>query len=284
MIKIKRLIVNADDLALHPLVNRAVFRAHREGIVTSATILAGGTAFSDAVNSLKDHPSLGVGIHLCLVDQKPVTDPQKIPSLVNFEGRLWKDYSVFLKRYLSGRINKSEVRIELESQIKKALDRGIQLTHMDSHQHLHILPGLTPIFAEIGRKYGMKKVRIPRESISLPEKSSSKVRNLQGWIVARLAEKSRRVFYQAGLSSTDNFFGFSTGGNMSKETWLKLIPALLPGITEVMVHPGEENSTLKSATGVSYHWVEETAALTDPEILSLLEKEGIQRIHYGDLD
>jgi len=96
----RRLIVNADDFALHPSVNRAILLAHREGIVTSTTILAGGMAFFDDMEELRKCPELGLGVHLCLVDQRPVLRPEEVPTLVDQGGRFCATYAGFLKRYL----------------------------------------------------------------------------------------------------------------------------------------------------------------------------------------
>lgn len=283
MTEVKRLIVNADDLGLHSLVNRAIFRAHREGIVTSTTILAGGAAFNEAVSGLTQHPDLGVGLHLCLVEQRPVSAPEKIPSLVDAEGRLFASHAVFIRKYLLRKISLADVRVELEAQAEKAANSGLILTHYDSHQHLHLLPGVASLVVEIGKKFGINRVRISADDAWAGLASTSWKRRLQGRLVSKLAAKRRRQFAQSGLISTDRFVGFSRGGCLFKSDWLGLIPKLHPGVTEIMVHPGENNVTLDSSTGWDYHWEEELEALIDPEIKSLLKEHGVQLINFGDL-
>ncbi len=280
----KRLIVNADDLALHPAINRAIFKAHREGIVTSSTMLVGGSAFIEAVEEAKSHPNLGIGIHLCLVDQKPVSRPDEIPSLVAEDGLLPKTHLAFLKRALAGRIKLDEVQGELNAQVAKALDAGLKPTHLDSHQHLHIFPQIVPLVAEIGKKYNIKRIRVPYDYPAYILKSRSLRRRLEGAIVAILARRSNRIFARNGISSTDYFFGFARGGDFSKDTWVNFLPKVLSGVTEIMVHPGENNVILKSDTGWDYHWEEELSALTDSEIRDIIEKHDIQLTHFGKIN
>lgn len=279
----KRLIVNADDLALHPSVNRAIFRAHREGIVTSTTILAGGAAFSEAVEESKCHPELGIGLHLCLVDQAPVSDPGKIPSLVEPNGRLAANYSVFLRKYAFGKIRTEEIKLELEAQVAKAIDFGLTPTHLDSHQHLHILPGIARQVKEIGRRFGVTRIRIPTEDVHISGSPILSMRGLQGRVVNKLAHFCRKRFMQSGWASPDHFFGFMRSGRMLKQDWRELIPLLLPGITEVMVHPGEDDLTLKSRTGWEYSWEGERSALVDPDVRAMLQEHNIELINFGDL-
>lgn len=279
----RRLIVNADDLGLHPLVNQAVFFAHREGIVTSTTILTGGAAFHEAVEGLKQHPNLGVGLHICLIDQPPVSGQEKIPSLLDSQGRLWKSHSTFVWRYLLGRISLAEVKAEFEAQLEKALNSGLNLTHFDSHQHLHLLPGIASVVAELGEKFGIFRVRIPADDPSVGLRASSRFRSLQSRIVSKLAYNCRCQFESQGWRSSNHFIGFSRGGHLLKRDWLRLIPRLSDGVTEIMVHPGENNIILDSSFGWKYRWEEELAALVDPEVKSLLEKHGVQLIHFGDL-
>ncbi len=281
--KAKRLIVNADDLALHAAVNRAVFRTHREGIVSSATILVGGSAFLEAVEKLPDHPRLGIGVHLCLVDQKPVCKPDEIPSLVEEDGRLQKSYAVFTKKYFLRRISIEEVRREWRAQLSRAADVGLKITHLDSHQHLHVLPRLLPVAADLARHFGVEFIRLPADDPALGIRAPSGVRRAQGAFLAGLADRARRKLQQWGLRSSDAFFGFACGGNLGRDHWLRLIPKLREGVTEIMVHPGDDDVTLRIATGWDYHWEAEAAALTDREVCALLERHEVQLVHYGEL-
>ncbi|MCX6639819.1 MAG: ChbG/HpnK family deacetylase [bacterium] len=279
----KRIVVNADDLALHPSVNRAICRAHLQGIITSTSILAGGPAFKEAVDSLKALPALGIGIHLCLVDQIPVSPPGMIPSLVDSEGRLHKSHSIFIKNYMLKKIDLGQVRIELNAQVRKVVETGLQPTHIDGHQHLHVLPAIADIVADISQNYGITRVRVPEESFGRYSAPASLARRARGKVLSMLARQARRRFASSGMKSTDHFFGFFTGGRMDKDAWIKLIPALKEGTTEIMVHPGQDDELLQAVTDWGYRWSDELAALCDPEIKSLLLAHGIKLINFGDL-
>ncbi len=279
----KRLIVNADDFGLHPSVNQAIILGHREGIITSTTVLAGGIAFFNGLEDLQNCPQLGIGAHLCLVDQAPVLAPEKIPSLVEDSGRFVSSYSAFIRRLTLGKIKLAEVRDELTAQIQRLIDAGISITHFDSHQHLHLLPGIYKIVAELGAKFGVPGIRIPGE-ISLPEATTpSALRRLQGKLVLNLAAHRRREFRRYGFHMPDYFYGFGAGGNLSLTHWLRIIPELAPGVTEVMVHPGADTNELQIFTGWGYHWHEELQALTHPALKLLLASYGVERVHYGNL-
>jgi len=279
----KRLIVNADDFGIHPSVNRAIILAHREGIVTSTTILAGGAAFFDSAEELKSCPDLGVGVHLCLVDQRSVLSPEQVPSLVDETGRFAKSYSVFIKRLVLGGIKLREVQLELEAQIARIRDLGLTITHLDSHQHLHLLPGISGMVAQIGRKFGIRGIRIPAEMPLPGSPTPSLLRRLQGGFINSLAEKRRREFRRQGFVFPEQFFGFSRGGNFLLADWRRLIPQLPAGATEVMVHPGGNTAELRASLGIGYHWGEEFQALTHPEVRLLLMQHRIELINYGNL-
>ena len=157
----KKLIINADDFGRHQSINNAIIQGHVSGCITSASIMPGGNAFQDAVDKAIEHPQLGIGIHLTLIGEKPVMNPSEIPTLVDDKGYLLKEYPQFLNRFLRGEINLSEVRAELSAQIDKVVASGVRITHIDSHQHLHVLPGIIDIVLDIAEKHNIKSLRIP---------------------------------------------------------------------------------------------------------------------------
>ena len=150
MKKLKQLIVNADDFGLHTLINQGIIKGHREGFITSTSIMPSATAYDEAVELALANPNLGIGIHLTLVGGvQPVLPKDKIASLVDAEGRFLPDYVAFAKRFYTGGVKSSELEAELHAQIEKALASNFNITHIDSHQHTHVLPGIN----EIGRAH-----------------------------------------------------------------------------------------------------------------------------------
>ncbi len=140
-----RLVVNADDLGLHESVNDGIIRAHRDGIVTSASLIACGRAFEDALLRCRSCPEMGLGIHLTLVEERPVTSIEKVPSLVDQDGKMPRSYKEFTRGWLSGKIRERDVQTELEAQVKQVLENGVRPSHLDSHQQVHCLPGVWKI-------------------------------------------------------------------------------------------------------------------------------------------
>jgi Uncharacterized protein conserved in bacteria len=161
---VKKLIVNADDFGLHADVNQAIIQGHKLGCITSTSLMPTGTAAEAAAALAKETPTLGVGVHLTLVAERPVLPPEKVPSLVDADGRFFPDHMVFIKKYLMGKIAMAELRAECAAQIERIEDWGLKPTHLDSHQHLHVLPGLFDICLELAEKHRIKKMRLPAEA------------------------------------------------------------------------------------------------------------------------
>ena len=276
-----KLIVHADDFGLSEAINDGILQAHTEGIVTSASLMPTGGAFCHAVDLASVTPSLDVGIHLTLVEETPVSPPQSIPSLVNDYGRFHPHASDFLRRYLRGKISLHEVRHELESQVRKVKDSGLQVSHLDSHQHLHALPGIWDIVQSLAAQFDIAAVRYPRESVH-PYMWSDYSR----W--PRLVQLVALNFFCAlvnrrNTTSPDHFVGFFYGGHLSREH-LETVIRHLPraGVREMMCHPG----FAVGAEGYShwqYRWREELDALTDPKVKALVREQLIELVTYKDL-
>lgn len=274
------LIVNADDLGLSEKVNVGILRAHNHGIVTAASIMAVGSAYDHAVNLCHSNPSLDVGIHLTLIEEKPLLPTNSISSLVDDKGRFHRNVKEFTKRYYLGKINFDEVRIELEAQIVKVLANNIRISHIDSHQHVHLLPQILSVALELAEQYRIGSIRIPWEKFHWKEvlSLSSVARNFQLCIL--------RVFcYQAAKSiknmvRTDHFMGFLNGGNLNIENLRKLLLNMpKSGVCELMCHPSLVDSETRYAHW-KYNGHSELSALLDEEIKQLIPKKKIKLINF----
>lgn len=274
-----RLIVHADDFGLSAAVNRAVLAGHVNGIVTSTSIMAGGDAFDDAVSLVSRCPSLDVGVHLTLTEQRPVAN--SVPSLVDSEGRFAPHATRFATRYLRGEVALADVRTELDAQIRRVREHGIAPTHLDGHQHVHVLPGIARIVAQLANEHGIRSVRVPAE-------------RLRGYML-KDPSRLKRVAEQlaigalcalgplAPLRRVDHFVGFYFGGRLSEDN-LRTVLEHLPGgeTVELMCHPGLEDPTSPYGHW-GYSWAAETAALTSPGIRALLAERGVRLIGYRDI-
>jgi len=284
MDRLKQAIVNADDFGLTTEINQGIIRAFKEGIVTSTSLSANGVAFLEAVAFIKTTPPLDVGIHLTLVEERPVLPPQTIPSLVDNTGRFRKKAQIFFVDYLKGKISMQEVKREFHAQAKKILDQGISITHIDSHQHIHILPKIADITIELAEEYGIKFIRYPKEDMEF--RNILSVRKIKR-LVQQMAVNFFCFYSRNRLKnySLDHFFGFYDGGHLDKEKFINIFRKMGRGTSELMCHPGlgENPNTPSGYADWDYAWGEELNSLLDEEIKEVISRENIQLIHFSRL-
>lgn len=274
----RRLIINADDFGLTRGVNRAIIEAHRRGIVTSASLMSGGEAFEEAADLAKQNPGLGVGVHLTLVNGRPVSSPESIPSLVTPQGRFFGSPLRFISRLELGLINLDEVRRELRAQIRRALESGINVTHVDGHKHLHIYPRLLEIVLGLMKEFGIKRIRLPLERPALAA-------SLNHYLVYLASRASRAKLSRAKVYFTDHFIGLFETGSLSEAKLRRILSSLRAGTTEIMCHPGYDDEALgQTGTRLRRHREAELRALTSQSVIELIRESGIELISYGDIN
>ena len=280
----KRLIVNADDFGLHEAVNRGIQAAYLGGIVTSASLMAGGEAFADALRIANALPELGVGVHLTLVGGRPVSPCAEVSSLVDAEGRFYESYPLFLARYLRGAVRRKEIELELAAQIDKVRCAGINPTHLDSHQHLHVMPGISGLVLDLARRFSIRAVRTPAESALF----FGSARPAPGRVLGRtgltlLAGFLRQQAAYAGMRTTEHFFGMLSGGQLDEAALQAVLGSLPDGDSEIMTHPGAADNDLTANFPWGYHWGEELQALCSPAVRDRLAERKIRLISFREL-
>lgn len=276
-----RLIVHADDLGLSARVNEGILQAHRCGILTSASIMANGSASDHAVSICRTLPTLDVGIHLTLVEEQPSLTPDAVPSLVDPAGKLHPHATTFMKKYLAGGIRLEEVGSELEAQIQKVISHGITVSHLDSHQHLHMLPQILNITIRLAGRYGIPVIRLPREPVQLYMFAGTRAlpRVLQLMLLNTFCYLGKNRI----LRRPDHFVGFRFSGRLDKNNLQTLLQSLpCAGTCELMCHPGLEDPDCRYRHW-GYHWQEELSALLDPEISDILRQKDIRLVSYRQL-
>jgi chitin disaccharide deacetylase len=288
----RNLIVNADDLGWTAGVNRGIVEAHRNGIVTSASLLANGEAFAEAAELARGTQGLGVGVHLNLSDGSPVSAPETVPSLLNDSGRFEGGPDGLLMKIATRRISMREVETEWQAQIAKVRDAGVAPTHLDGHKHVHMLPGLFEIALRLAKRHGIGAVRVSHEASNLRAALSTGERRasvvLKQGVQARglklLARDARVQADRAGVSTTDHFCGIAQTGELTKEGLARLLQSLPEGTTELMCHPGYADEALrKTATRLQGSREKEVEILTDTKIRNLVASQGIRLIDYAFL-
>jgi predicted glycoside hydrolase/deacetylase ChbG (UPF0249 family) len=288
---LRNLIVNADDLGWTEGVNRGIAEAHRNGIVTSASLLANGAAFGSAVELARTTPALGVGVHLNLSDGEPVAPRELVTSLLNQRGELEGKPESLLLRLARRSVSLEEVEHEWDAQILKVRDSGIQPTHLDGHRHVQMLPGLFEIALRLAKRHGIAAIRISHEASSLRAALSAGTKQ-KGTVVMRqgvqarglklLAPDAREQAERAGIATADYFCGIAQTGELTREGVLRLLEILPAGATELMCHPGYVDADLaKSGTRLQHSRQKEVEILTDTEIRNLVASQGIRLIDYA---
>lgn len=280
----KKLIINADDFGRHQSINNAIIQGHVSGCITSASLMPGGNAFKDAVDKAIEHPQLGIGIHLTLIGEKPVMDPTEIPSLVDDKGYLHKEYPQFLARFLRGKINLSEVRAELSAQIDKVVASGVRITHIDSHQHLHVLPGIIDIVLDIAKQHNIKALRIPDVPIGFTGGYTYSFGQFIGRAgLVLLAKVARFKAKRSGFITPDHFYGIVAGGSLREDCLLDIANVLENGTTEVMVHPGDDDVLLSKECGWQHNFQTELEAVMSTKVRKLLGSKEIILATFNDI-
>jgi hopanoid biosynthesis associated protein HpnK len=288
---VRNLIVNADDLGWTQGVNRGIAEAHRNGIVTSASLLANGKAFAGAVELVRAMPGLGVGVHLNLSDGAPVTQREQVNRLVNEAGMLEGGPESLLLRLARRSLALDQVEREWEAQIRKARGAGIQPTHLDGHKHVHMLPGLFEIALRLAKRHGIGAVRVAHEASNLRAALSSggehhasvvMKQGVQARGLKLLARDARGQAERMGIATADYFCGIAQTGEMTREGVARLLKSLPEGTTELMCHPGYVDAELgESATRLQGSRQAEVEILTDTGIRNLVASRGIRLIDYG---
>ncbi len=279
---LRYIIINADDFGRHAEINRAVEEGLVHGCLRSATVMPGGAAFAGAIDIARRHEELGLGVHFTLVDGHPILPPEEIPSLVGSEGDFLPDHTALLKRYLKGGVNLEEVRRELAAQLQKIEATGIPISHVDSHQHMHTLPGIIDIVLDLAARAGIRAVRTPRTPLFAG--AFGGLGQLVGRLgLSTLARLAACKAHRRGLLTPDNFAGIVAGEAVSEGELLHLIAHLPQGTTEVMMHPGMKNDVLQEDSGWQHDFEAELAAILSPRVGEVLRKAEVEPVNFRHL-
>ncbi len=285
-----RLILNADDFGLTRGINRAVAELYTAGALSSATLMANGPAFEDAVGIARSHPGLGVGCHVVLTDGVPLSKPSDVSSLLGADGRSFRpSLAGFLLAVLSGRVREEEIALEAAAQVQRLQASGIAVTHLDTHKHTHILLGVARPLLSVAERAGVGAVRNPFEqNWSLAVSHSDPKRRLQVWLMARLRRQFEALpqIQSGAVQTTDGTVGISATGRLDEASLRAMIVAMPPGVWEIVCHPGYNDADLDLVTT-------RLRGTRDVEREALLaafgqEAENLQLprpdlIHYGNL-
>jgi predicted glycoside hydrolase/deacetylase ChbG (UPF0249 family) len=284
-----RLIINADDFGLTTGVNRAIAELHLAKAVTSATLMATGPAFEDAVAIAHAHPTLGVGCHIVLTDGIPVSHPQSIPTLLGADGKTFRPTLLdFVQALLRGLIREDDIEREALAQLQKLQRAGIDVTHFDTHKHTHLFPTVARPLLHLAEHTSIGAIRSPFEqSWSLALGHGNRLRRLQVKLLGRLRTQFEYLpqIRNGRVLTTDGTIGISATGHLDTSTLGQILNALpADGIFELCCHPGYNDTDLdRVPTRLRVHRDIERLALLAEVPRVFLHQNAPQLINYGDL-
>lgn len=255
------LIITADDFGLHPSVNAAVERAHVEGVLSAASLMVAAPAAADAVTRARRLPGLRVGLHLVLADGPAMLPRERIPDLVDAQGRFGSAMARDGARFFFLPRVRRQLEAEIRAQFEAFAATGLLLDHVNAHKHFHLHPTVLSLLLHIGRDYGLRAVRLPAERGMPPP--------LRPWLALM-----RRKLRAAGVLHNDSVIGIAHSGGMDEQRLLDALAALPPGLTELYLHPAEQDALTPAMA--SYRHRDELAALLSPRVRARLGALGLQ--------
>jgi hopanoid biosynthesis associated protein HpnK len=268
------LIVNADDFGLSPSINRAVIQAHQHGILTTASLMVTGPACAEAVELARQHPQLGVGLHLTLICGEPVLPPRQVPRLTTRTGAFSDDPVRAGLTYFFKRSILPELEAEMRAQLKRFAQTGLVLDHVNGHLNLHLHPTVFGLLIRLALEYGIRRVRLTRDPLRLNLRLARGrwfYRLSHAVIFGLLSWRARARLDRAGIRHTDRVFGLLQTSAVDEDYVLGLLAALPPGDSELYSHPSLDK------------FKREADALVSPEARRLVRENEIQLIRYQDL-
>ncbi len=276
----KRLVVTADDFGLSLEVNEAVEQAHRTGILSAASLMVSAPAAADAAARARRLPSLRVGLHLVLVEAWPTLTPADLPALIGANGLIRADMGRLGLDLALKASARRQLRAEIAAQFAAYADTGLPLDHVNAHKHFHVHPLVAGEVLAIGRPYGMRAIRVPREPRAVLRAAEPGARpraalDTAPW-AALLAARAKRT----GLTVADSVLGLAWSGAMTPARVAGLVANLPDGLTELYTHPATCGGFPGEAPGYAY--ATELSALVAPETRAVLDASGAVLGGYAD--
>jgi chitin disaccharide deacetylase len=246
--------------------------------------MVGAPAAADAVARARRLPRLGVGLHVTLVDGRPVLPPEQVPDLVDGDGAFRDGLFRIGCRFFFLPAVRRQLAAEIRAQFEAFRATGLALDHVNAHCHLHVHPTVAALVTAIGRDFGLRAMRVPAEPLqALRRAAAAEGTKVTAPLYAPWIALLRRRLRRAGLVLNDHLLGLAWTGGMTEARVLRLVEALPPGVTELYSHPALAHTPRLARTMPSYRPVEELAALLSPELRRLVAARGIELVRYADL-
>ncbi|MEM5788132.1 MAG: hopanoid biosynthesis-associated protein HpnK [Syntrophobacteraceae bacterium] len=279
------LIVNSDDFGFSREVNQAVVLAFRRGILTSASLMAGGAAFRQAVILAHDNPQLAVGIHITCVNGRSVLPAREIPHLVDRDGNFPSDPGLAGLKYFFCKRARKELFREFEAQFEKFLATGLACSHIDSHCHMHVNPAVFEPLIALGARYGIRRMRVPEDDFfaAAPYVQSRFATGVNAVVFKLLTARMKPTLRKNGFRAPLKVYGNFLTGSMGRAYMLSMLEKLPAGVSEIYCHPALLPGHAEHSSR-ELQLLRELGILLDTEVRSKINRLGITPATYFDLD
>ncbi len=276
----RKVIFSADDFGLSEAVNEGIERAHRDGLLGSASLMVSGAAANDAVRRAKTMPGLRVGLHLVVIEGRPILPVSEVPDLIDANGEFPSDQLRLGLRYFFLPEIRRQLRAEIAAQFAAFAETGLTLDHADAHKHMHLHPTVGAMMIDAGWSHGLRAMRIPAEPVDVMAACgvapSLGARAMHAW-----TRVLRRQASRVGLTVNDQVFGLAWSGGMTEERLLLLAEKLPYGVSEIYVHPAAGRDAILDRLMPAYQHEGELQALCSPHVRAAFSH--MDHIAYGDL-
>jgi hopanoid biosynthesis associated protein HpnK len=281
-----QLIVNGDDFGMSEEVNHAIVRAFREGMLTSCSLMTSGSAFEHAVGLARDTEGLAVGIHLVTVHGKSVLPHRDIPAIVDRENNFPVDPVRAGLKYYFSRNARQQLRRELAAQFEKFESTGLEISHIDSHLHMHVHPVIFGTLVRLGKQYHVKRVRVPRDDLRVSFSFGRQrwfKQLVDGLVFKLLCDRMGKKLRMEGFKFADRVYGHFQSGRMSEEYVLHVLNHLHAGVGEIYFHPASYDDT-RVLTASELQCLREFNILVSGGVKERLDRLGIRLTTYRGLE
>jgi chitin disaccharide deacetylase len=279
---VKTLIVNADDFGLSREVNAAVVKAHREGILTSASLMVAEAHRDEAIRLARENPELDVGLHAVVCRGRSVLPPAEIAPAVDALGRFPDNAVLTGLRWYFDRHLRAKLEAELKAQVEKHLELLGYLNHIDGHLNFHVHPVVADILLGLAVEYKVPCVRMPRERVLTTlrlRRDHAARKAIEAAIFRALSGRTRRLMRKRGLRSTDSLFGLHQSGHLDEDYVVAIIDRLREGTTELYFHPAMDIGDTPPSASAQV----EVEVLTSPRVRDALVARGVRLANFAEL-
>ncbi len=267
-------------------INAGILQAHRDGVLTDASLMVNGAAVDEAVARAADMPSLSVGLHLVLVQGRATSPASEIPDLVDSAGHFRTNPIACGLRYFFQPGMRAQLEREIRAQLEKFLATGLALSHVDGHLNIHMHPAVLPILVDLSDELGIRAMRLSREAL-LPalryDRRHLWRKSFEAAAFRVLGAQAESRLRAASIRHTDHMFGLHQTGHIDEHYLVHTLTELPKGVTEIYCHAGHVDEEAARWRPADYRSDAEVKALISPRVREVLKRQGIELTNYREL-